>query len=120
MSNEFEEKVPGATLYLRKSSYTGTKDQTSVEVVLDCQVNDFEVWQTVEAKLKEGFRVFTVPDFHIEVADVLRMELKEARDRVIALERKLAQVEFEKGQESARLKKYDDLLGKFGQALPRG
>jgi hypothetical protein len=115
MSNEHEEKVAGVTLYFQHASFQKphATEKYRVELKLDCEVHDEALWQVVQAKFAAGFRVFTSEDFHIEVIDVMRQELRDAQT-------KLARTEVELARREDELRKYKEPLAAFGQALRGG
>lgn len=119
MSNRHEEQVPGVTLHFRKATAAGGTEGRHYEVMLDAWVVDDELWKEVQAKLEAGFRIFTAPDFHIEVMDVLRMELREAQERTVILERQLSQEKDAREQAQQAHDRLQSTLGSFGRALGR-
>jgi hypothetical protein len=122
VSDEHEEQVPGVTFWLVNSSLGASQgdEKYRVKLSLDCAVNDDELWQEVEKKFKEGFRIHTVPDFHVEVIDVMRAELKAAKERNIILERQVAQEQDRRKQVESELEQFRAPLGAFGRALRGG
>jgi hypothetical protein len=120
VSSEHEETVPGVTLHFGSAQYAGTVEgRLHVKVELDAWVHDQRIWDEVEAKLREGMRIYTVPDFHIEVMDVLRSRLKEAQEKNVLLERQLAQEKDAREQAQAEHDKLRGTLSSFGAALRR-
>lgn len=124
MTDKHEEAVPGVTLWYTSSSLVGTatvdekgQRHLRVRLQLDCDISDEELWKIVEQKFKDGFRVFTVPDFHVEVIDVLRSALKELKDKNILLERQVAQEKDSRLQLQRELDQYKAPLSALGRAL---
>lgn len=119
MSDEHEEKVPGVTFWFKKSSFAAAHgdEKFGVELSLHCSVVDEELWRTVEQKFKDGFRIYSVPDFHIEVLDVMRMELKELKDKNTLLERQVAQEKDARLQVQRELEQVKAPLSALGRAL---
>ena len=115
MATEHEERIPGVTLHFQHASFgkPHAGEKYRVELKLDCEVRDETLWGMVEAKFKAGFRVFTREDFHIEVLDVMRQELRDANARTAAAEQRCVRLEDE-------LQKYKTPLAAFGQALRGG
>ena len=127
MTDKHEEAVPGVTLWLTSTSLVGTatvdeenRRHLRVRVQLDCDIFDEELWKTVEKKFRDGFRVFSAPDFHVEVLDVMRTELKEHKDKITLLERQVAQEKDARLQVQRELDHYKTPLSALGRALGGG
>lgn len=122
MADEHEEQVPGVTFWLVSSALMGSQgnEKYRVRLHLDCAVNDDELWQEVEKKFKEGFRIHTVPDFHVEVIDVMRADLRAYKEKNQILERQVAQEKDRREQAERELEKFRAPLGAFGRALRGG
>lgn len=123
MSDEHEEQVPGVTLWFRRediqASQTGNparKMRTAI-LTLDADVKDEQLWTEVCQKFRDGFRVFTAPDFHIEVMNVLREKIVALEDRTKALELELAR---EKDARRLVEKEYKDPVVALRQKLRGG
>ena len=122
MADEHEEQVPGVTFWLVSSSMGASQgnEKYRVRLSLDCAVNDEDLWKEVERKFREGFRIHTVPDFHVEVIDVMRADLKAAREKNQILERQVAQEQDRRAQVERELESYRAPLGALGRALRGG
>ena len=119
MSNEHEEKVAGVTLWHTRT-VQGTTFQPgtySMEVTLRAQVTDEEIWKIVEKKFQDGFRVFTGPDFHIEVMDVMRDEVKALEAELARVRRELIQEKDSKASIQRDLDRYRSSFVEFGRTL---
>jgi len=120
VSDEHEEQVAGVTLWFRREGMHGvqTSDPTrktrTVILELDAAVADESLWKEVCQKFRDGFRVFTAPDFHIEVMDILREKIVTLEDRNKALELELAR---EKDARQLLEKEYKAPLEAFSKTL---
>lgn len=119
MTDKYDEASPGVTLNFKRSAVTGKSEDgaSHVELVLDCRVKDAVLWEEVAQKFKDGMRVFTAPDFHIEVMDVMRLEIRELQDKLQLSERALKQEKDIKEGVLKKLAVYEGSLGVFGRAL---
>ncbi len=119
MSNQHEEQVAGVTLHFKHSSFVKPQghEKFRVDLALDCTVHDEAVWRTVESKFKEGFRVFTGVDFHIEVMNVVREDLEAMKRRFAENERELRIARDRITQLEDELTHYKEPLAAFGAAL---
>lgn len=122
MSNKHEEQVPGVTLHFKHSAFMKPHgdEKFRVELVLDCSVRNEELWRTVETKFKEGFRVFTNEDFHVEVLNVVRQDYHALEARLAQAERELRQEKDRREQLEAEVERYKAPLASFGAALRGG
>lgn len=122
MSDKHEEQVAGVTLHFKSSSLVKPQgdEKFRVDLVLDCSVRDEELWRGVEKKFKEGYRVFTSEDFHMEVLDVVRQDYKTLESRLLHAERELRKEKDHREQLEAELAKYKEPLATFGAALRGG
>lgn len=61
---QHDEKIPGVTFFLKKGEQlppSNDKHLARGQVILDCEITDFEVWKEVLEKLN-GLRIYTVSD----------------------------------------------------------
>lgn len=61
---QHDDKIPGVTFFLKKGEQlppVNDKHLARGEVVLDCEIHDYEVWKEVLEKLN-GLRIYTVSD----------------------------------------------------------
>lgn len=121
MSDEHDEKVPGVTLWLKGSSVSfPAKTRTFyVELKVTGVVHDIEVWNAVEAKFTEGFRVFTVDDFHMEVMGSMRDKIRALEETLAEERRTLLREKDARAQAEKELERYREPLSRLGQALRR-
>lgn len=122
MSDEFENQVPGVTLHhksdcMMQQTATGLR---RVELVLECTISDEKVWAEIDQRFKEGLRVFTAEDFHIEVMNAMRRRLQELERERNDAKAALRRSESELTEARGELSKYKNTLGAFGRALNKG
>lgn len=123
MSNEHEEQVAGVTLWFKDSALMKphfSNESYRVELRLDCAVVDEEIWRAVETKFKQGLRVFTSSDFHVEVLEVVRQDMGGLKARLAEAERALRQEQDRRQQLEVELEKYKEPFAAFGRALQGG
>ena len=88
-----------------------------VQLLLDCAISDEAVWSEVETRFKSGHRVYTSADFHFEVMDVLREELKRAETALAQLQKAHALLKETHAADDAELARYRASLSGLSQAL---
>jgi hypothetical protein len=99
VSNEHEEQVAGITFWFKHSSVSAAVaegEKFRAELKLTCGVVDEELWNEVLKRFREGFRVFSSNDFHIEVLSVMNQKVKtlerEKQDLELSLRRAEARI----------------------------
>jgi hypothetical protein len=123
MSDEYDEKAPGVTLFFETGSIfsVGTQGDTMyrMRVGLVAEVRDEELWKEVETKLKDptGFRIFTSEDFHGAVMDAMRAKLHELEGKNNDLARKLRQETDARTRAEQEVEQYKGPLAKLGRVL---
>jgi regulator of protease activity HflC (stomatin/prohibitin superfamily) len=119
VTDAYEEQVPGVTLFLVNATESGgqTTEKFRVRVVLDASIHDESVWQELLTKFREGFRVSSSNDFHIEVLDVVRKELELTEARIAELARKLRHEQDARAQVERELERYKGPLTALGKVL---
>ena len=74
--------IPGVQLHLRttelKKDVAGRK---RIELVLEAEIADEEVWKKVLAKLRDGLKIYSVEDFHTELRNTLAQENRELHEK---------------------------------------
>lgn len=72
MSDE-NDHLPGVVFHKKSSEVLGTtkKGVKRVQVILEAEIRDEEIWKSVEEKLN-GLKVYTVDDFKGEMLNALR------------------------------------------------
>jgi hypothetical protein len=118
----YEEQVEGVTFYFRSSVITAPArpgDVFSVSLALTCGVQSEELWNDILGRLrsKDGFRVFSSNDFHVEVLNVMQRTVRELEDNKVLLERELQQAKDELARTKEVLASYQVPLSAFGKAL---
>ncbi len=95
------------------------EEKFRVELTLTCGVVDEPLWDEILKRFREGFRVFSSNDFHIEVLSVMNQRIqtleREKRDLTAALTRKEDQLT----QTRRELEEYKAPLQALGAALRR-
>lgn len=119
MSNEQEEQVPGITFWFVKSELAAAqgKEKLRATLTLECVVNDEQLWAEVQRKFVEGFRVFTSPDFHLEVLDVMRARIQELETQYAVAERRVQREITAKELVEKELEQYKAPLRALGRTL---
>jgi hypothetical protein len=119
--SEPEDQVAGITFFLVDSSLTKNAIGQNVgRLTLDCQIHDEKLWPEVETKFREGHRIYTELDFHSEVIEVLRSELRAVEAERDRFERELRQAQEDTRTARAETEMYKKPLGDFGRALRGG
>jgi hypothetical protein len=117
-----DHKLPGVTLWWEKSEIKrASGPKMTVAVSLTAQIEDEGIWQTVQQKLVEGLRIYTVDDFKGEMIVVLNEEIEKERAKTSVLQHRVQQLEYERGTlsvEVASLRKLRDGLASLAQARP--
>lgn len=92
------EKLPGVTLTLVSTTLRRAIENNKklVDVRLTAKIEDEEVWKAALEKLKV-IRIYTVEDLKGEMVNVLNMELNDEQKKRGELEKKIKQLEYEKG-----------------------
>lgn len=119
MTNEHEEKVAGVTMHLKNASQQQPQglEKLRVLVTLECYVNDEALWKVVENKFITGYRVFTAEDFHVEVMDVMREQIKLMEQQLFEAGRALTQAADAKALVEKELAAYKEPYQRFKAAL---
>ena len=114
-----EARAPGITF-----SMVGVTANTTVtgvqirRIVLDCEVDDEELWPAIEKQLQE-LRLHRDEDFHAAVFEAQSADIRDLRAEVTALEKKLAQEKDAKKQAEEELERYKAPLRKFSEHFRR-
>ncbi len=92
------EKLPGVTLTLVSTAIKRAIENKKklVEVRLSAKIEDEEVWKAVVEKLKV-IRIYTIEDLKGEMVNVLNLELNDEQRKRAELERRIKQLEYERG-----------------------
>ena len=114
-----EEQLPGLIFWHKGARRYEVADKHKVELKLECEVNDEEVWKEVEKKFLGGFRVFTAEDFKGELINALRYENKELEAAKTLLEQEVEKLRREKALIEQRLEQVQKPLADLGKALQR-
>ena len=119
---EPEERIPGVTLWLSKSSYTGSSvpGEFLVKAQLTGQVANKELWDIVEKKLEAGLRIYAEDSFHAAVIAAVKMDVSELRAEITELERQLRQEKDTRLLAEAELTRFKEPLEALGRALQGG
>jgi len=79
---EQETRIPGVTFWLIEATEGQSKvHKARAHVVLAADIEDFELWDDVKAKLN-GLRIYTVEDFKGQMAALLRSEVSKLEEKV--------------------------------------
>ena len=122
MSDEHEEQVEGITFWFANSTLAAPARPTdvfSVSLTLTGGVQSEELWKDIldRLKSKNGFRVFSSNDFHIEVMHVMRVSIRELEDKNTLLTQELTQKKDELRLTQEALAAYQQPLSALGKAL---
>lgn len=86
------EELPGVRLWLKQYKLQSAGTVTTAEVVMRCEVNDANVWESVKEKLREGLRIYSVDDFKTELLNALRDEVKTLETRLSNREQEIREL----------------------------
>lgn len=120
MSNEHEEQVAGITFWFKHSAAVqaiAEGEKFRAELTLTCGVVDEELWNEILKRFREGFRVFSSNDFHVEVLSVMNQRIKKLELEKQDLERSLKDTEAALDVTRRELEGYKGPLQAFGSAL---
>jgi hypothetical protein len=121
MADEFEEQVPGVTLFFKANTLTKTvgTEKLRTELLLECVVRDEELWEKVSKKLTDpkGVRFFTEDDFHVEVMSVMREKVHDLEREKFQLGEQLKSAVAEKDAAVTECAKYRGAFDVFGRSL---
>jgi glutamyl-tRNA reductase len=79
---QHDEKIPGVTFFLTKGEQlppVNDKHLARGQVILDCEITDFEVWKEVLEKLN-GLRIYTVSDLAEAMVTISQKKHKELQE----------------------------------------
>lgn len=86
MSPYVNEEIPGVVIRFRTAELRKVGGKKVVNVVLDAEVHDEEVWEAARKKL-DGMKIYTVNDFQTELLHAVRKENEELTKRNEELEK---------------------------------
>jgi CII-binding regulator of phage lambda lysogenization HflD len=116
-----EERSPGITFNLISTEHRTTVAGVQVKrVLLDCTLDDEELWGPVEKQFQEGLRVHRDETFHAAVMSAQSAEIADLRREVEELERKLRREQDAKLQVEEELGQYRRTLQQFDRAVRGG
>jgi len=84
-----EDDLPGVVLRFKEGQQLKTNTGKRIaRIVLEAEVNDTEIWDAVETKLRAGMKVYTINDFQTELAEALRKENESLERKLQALQKR--------------------------------
>jgi hypothetical protein len=119
MDQEGKKELPGITLWHKGAKRYEVAGKQKVEVRLEGDINDEQVWRDVEKKFIDGFPVYTVEDFKGEMLQAFRAEVKELEEKNTLLARQNERLAREKILLEAELEKARAPLVALSNSLKR-
>ncbi len=112
-----EEVAPGITFSMVSVTANVTAAGAKVRrIVLDCTVDDEELWPAIEKQLEE-LRLHRDEDFHTAVLAAQSADIRDLRREVEGVERKLRIEQDARKQAEEELERYKVPLRKFSDSL---
>lgn len=122
MTDKFEEQTPGITFWFSSASRfrVPTNNKLKAKLQLECEIDDESLWDAIEKRFREGYRVSTAQDFASIVMGALQEGHKELEEQVKNLSLDLTREREKKEALERELARIRNMLGTFGQALRGG
>lgn len=115
-----EDRIPAVVLWHKGARRYEVTGKQKVELKLEGEILDEEVWKEVEQKFMSGFHVFTVEDFKGEMLNAFREENHKLEQAKLLLEQALERAQREKLIAEQELARFKGPLTALGQRLKGG